>query len=514
MPLIITSKAVTASPVVAGGSPSINGLLGIITDSQTSDPASDFTATIDWGDGTPQSAATIDTTGSGLFVVDGSHTYATVGNYTLIEKITYSPVPIVQTSSIMVGVVAQGTLAADVRAVHATSKRSFSGAVATYVDSNLADTAATFSPTIQWGDGVNSPSIVTGGSGSFTVSGTHTYATPGARSASVDLDGAGLRFMAAVVTEATSDFNASGQSSVLWQQTGGGLALWQMNGSTIATSSFVTSQGNIAAPDSTWSVAGVGDLDGNGTADVLWRQSGTGTLAVWSMNGASIVSSNIINAVPDATWSVAAIADFTGTGRADLLWRQSTTGTLAFWSMNGANIGASRIVSAAPDASWTIAASGDFNGDGLSDLLWRQSGTGTLIDWTMGGGMIRSSDTIAATPDATWSVAGVSDFNGDGNSDLLWRQSGTGTLALWLMNGSTIISSQIVAAAPDSSWSIVEVGDFHGTGQTDLLWRQSTTGTLAEWTMNGANIVSSRVVGASPDNSWNVQSKPTDLAGV
>ena len=515
MPLFITTKVVTASPVAANGSPSVNGLLGIITDSSPGDPASDFTVSVNWGDGTPSTAATVDSVGSGVFVIDGSHVYATGGNFTLSETITYTPVPLTQVPSTTVNAVAPTTPAANLHSLYVGSNRPFSGTVANFVDSNLADTAATFSPTVQWGDGTSSASIVAGSAGSFSVSGAHTYTTPGTHgNASVTLDGAGLRFMTAVVTEATSDFSASGQSSVLWRQAGGGLALWGMSGATITTSGSVTAGGSAVAPDATWSVAGVGDLDGNGAADVLWRQSSTGTLTDWSMSGSNIVSSSTISAAPDSSWSIADIADFTGDGKADLLWRQSTTGSLALWSMNGSTISASNTISATPDASWSVAASGDFNGDGFSDLLWRQSSTGTLAIWNMSGSTIRSSRTLEAAPDASWSVAGVSDFNGDGTSDVLWRQSSTGTLALWLMSSSSIMSSQLLAAAPDSSWSLVEVGDFHGTGETDLLWRQSTTGTLAEWAMNGATITSSQTVGVSPDSSWGVQSTPTDLAGV
>src|SRR5262249_3806173 len=48
--------------------------------------ASDFTATIDWGDGTSTSGTVITQKGGG-FAVDGTHTYANDGKYTLGIKI-------------------------------------------------------------------------------------------------------------------------------------------------------------------------------------------------------------------------------------------------------------------------------------------------------------------------------------------------------------------------------------------------------------------------------------------
>jgi len=36
------------------------------------------------------------------------------------------------------------------------------------------------------------------------------------------------------------------------------------------------------------------------------------------------------------------------------LWRQSTTGTLAEWAMNGATITSSQTVGVSPDSSWGV----------------------------------------------------------------------------------------------------------------------------------------------------------------
>jgi hypothetical protein len=252
------------------------------------------------------------------------------------------------------------------------------------------------------------------------------------------------------------------------------------------------------------------DFSGAGMSDALWRSS-SGTLALWLMNGAAITGSQSptyqgTTPTPDSSWSVAGIGDFNGNLEVDIIWRQSTTGLLLDWDMSGSTILSSTTITyqgsaPTPDSTWSVAGIGDFNGDGNDDILWRQSTTGSLVDWTMNGAQISSTTAVtdqgsAVTPDSTWSVAGIGDFNTDGQSEILWRQSSTDALSLWTMNGSTITSSQTItyqgsAVTPDSSWSVVGIGDFNGDGHADILWRQAGTNTLAEWQMNGATVESS-----------------------
>src|SRR5262249_22662759 len=118
-----------------------------------------------------------------------------------------------------------------------------------------------------------------------------------------------------------------------------------------------TGLGNVPA---NWSVVGVGDFNGGGMSDILWRDR-SGHLAVWEMNGGTVLNINTsgLGNVP-TNWSVVGIGDFNGDGMSDILWRDPIAGDIAIWEMNGTtvlNINGSGVGNV--PAAWSVAVTGD-----------------------------------------------------------------------------------------------------------------------------------------------------------
>jgi hypothetical protein len=296
--------------------------------------------------------------------------------------------------------------------------------------------------------------------------------------------------VAASVTQSSAlrhrDFNADIKDDLLWRNTAtGGVSAWLMNG--LAYTSYAT-----LLTDPAWSVTHTGDLSGDGRTDLVWRNT-NGTTIAWLMNGTTYSSFAALSS--DANWSVVRVADFSGDGKEDLLWRNSSSGQIAIWIMNGLTPTSSAIILA--DANWQVIESGDFNGDGKSDLVWRNSANGQTALWLMNGTAILGSAVLLS--DGNWLVTHQADFNGDGKSDLLWRNTATGQTAIWLMNGVTPSGSAIIFADPN--WQATHVGDFDGNGRGDLVWRNAS-GQTAIWLMNGVATASSSVVFSDPN--WSV----------
>ena len=305
-----------------------------------------------------------------------------------------------------------------------------------------------------------------------------------------------------------TDFNGDGRDDILWRNSQSGVVISWLGQS---DGGFVY---NDAAGMDPWAIGrlvGIGDIDADGRSDTLWH-SDNGELYLsqtfpdgafyfhWSLGFVARVSTD---------WNVIGMGDFNGDGRDDILWR-SDSGIVTDWLSNGGYVFSNNHANSgqAIPTDWQVVGTADFNGDGRDDLLWRHD-NGTVTNWlgqANGGFANNHSNTGQAIP-IDWQVVGTGDFNGDGFGDVLWRHA-EGTVTDWLgqANGGFVNNHANSAQAMAIGWQVVGSGDYDGDGRSDVLWRHEN-GALTDWLgqANGGFVSNTANADYGTEAVWQIQ---------
>src|SRR5262249_20165961 len=254
--------------------------------------------------------------------------------------------------------------------------------------------------------------------------------------------------MTTVVDAHRSDFDYSdkgGPSSfgdLLWRDHAGHNVAWLFHGGPDAP--VVP----LAPVPPAWHVRAAADFDGgvsDGNSDILW-QNDNGALAIWQMEGATMAA---VHALPNPgpAWHLVGDNDFNLDFGDDILW-QNDNGALAMWTGISAATGTvSGMIAGTqnPGSAWHVVGTGDTDGDFRADILW-QNNNGALALWekpTFGAGTF-TFNTVAALPsvDPSWHVKGMADVSGDGRADIVFQHD-SGAVVVWEMNGTTITAANL-----------------------------------------------------------------------
>ncbi len=290
-------------------------------------------------------------------------------------------------------------------------------------------------------------------------------------------------------------FNSGGNSSdILWQNTGGQAAIWEMNGASIAGGGPISPN-----PGPNWTEIGTGDFNDDGHSDILWRNTSSDQVSIWELNGTNVIGGGAVGSNPGPSWTEIGTGDFNKDGHSDILW-QNASGQASIWEMSGTNVTGGGPVGPNPGPAWKAIGTGDFNHDGHSDILWRNTSSGQVSIWEMNGTNIIGGGPVASNPGPSWQALGTGDFNDDGRSDILWRNA-NGQTAIWEMDGTNVIGGGPIASNPGLNWSAVGTGDFNDDGHSDILW-QNANGQASIWEMSGTNVIGGGAVASNPGPSW------------
>jgi hypothetical protein len=522
---ILDNDALTATGYDLSGieGQQVNGIVATFTDvTYPTNSPDDFTATINWGDGTTSDG--IVTAQGSLFVVRGSHTYAEEGSYSI--KATINDVGGAATANTSSkATIADAPLSVTATPVSATEGLSFSGQIATFTDGNpnagLDDFTSIVacpdiivvgyppfpcpmgpvsSVTIDWGDGTtpesgNGTISEPGGVGTpFVVSGSHTYADESFYTIKVTITDNGGSKVIGTCTATVADAPLTATGTPVHAAEG------VLFSGQVAT--FTDANPNAILNDFQSHVFLPG---GGSTVSIDWGDGSTSNATVTQPGGIStpfLVSGShtyakvgtyivVVSIVETSFGNTASPSTATTTSTAtvidptDIVGRDSKTGEWWVGVSNGSGFDNVAFGSWNPKATWADVRTGDFNGDGLTDIAGLNLQTGqwwvSLASASQGGpAPFREFFTTSMwanwNPKASWADVHVGDFNGDGKADLAAREVNTGQWWVALSDGSSFTTSMWTQWNPIANWVDVQVGDFTGDGKADLAGRVLQTG--------------------------------------
>jgi alpha-tubulin suppressor-like RCC1 family protein len=380
---------------------------------------------------------------------------------------------------------------------------------------------------------------------------------------------------------ATGDFNGDGCADILTRNTAKDTAsVFLMRGTSVLSSAVLTSG------VSDWRVAGTGDFNGDGKCDIIWQHTSSGAGVIYLMSGLIYTNWGFVYESSDtANWQIKAVGDLDGDGKADIIWRNKSTGVAKAYLMNGVTVKSSGQIYDGADPKWNIAGAGDLDGDGKADIIWRHSVTGVILGYLMDGLLLKSWAVIYDGSNPNLRFAGVGDYSGEGKTDIALRDIITGNVYIFVMDGLRVTAQNCVYDGGDPNWYVsgqgessfailissasgpgtvtpsagthrvaldepvtikavpasascrfigwtvsgggviasagsvsttvtlsgdasvkawftaAAVADLNGDGKSDILWRNSSNGSVAGWLMSGARSTDARIIFDS-DASW------------
>jgi hypothetical protein len=480
-----------STPVLVGGltfnpSPPVEGNLANLSGTLTDPTANQAHAlTVDWGDGTT----------SQLSLAAGVLTFGPVP-HTYAEETAPGPgFPVTVTVNNFTGSSGSGATTAVVQDAHLTAAgvpvtalvgAAFNGPVATFTDANPDGTTADFTAMITWGDGHTSAGTITAAAdGSFTVSGSNTYAATGSYGIHVQINDVGGASTSAGVTATVRrplnlvtapDAGGGPDVRVLDSGTGavvteflaydahfvGGVRVAVATGST-GTQEIITAPGPSGGPDirvfdatsgallrefnaySPFFLGGVyvaaGDVNGDGVPDIITSADAGGgpEVKVFSGTDGSVLMDFLAYGQFFTGGVRVAAGDVNGDGHADIITAPGPGGgpDVRVYSGKDGSLLREFLAFGPFFTGGVYVAAGDVNGDGKADIITGPGASGgpnVLVYSGANGSVLANFLAYGASFTGGVRVA-AADVNGDGKAEVITGAGPTGGPQVNVFNG-------------------------------------------------------------------------------
>jgi hypothetical protein len=191
---------------------------------------------------------------------------------------------------------------------------------------------------------------------------------------------------------AMADIDGDGDDDIVWIDEGDRKVYgWRLAGTVLVG-------GGLLGNSSGTVFVGAGDVDDDGDDDFVFRNTTTGRSFVWVMQAGALSAYTQISggASLNSDWEGRGLADANGDGTADIFWRNKVTGAVFCWYLDGTTQSGGGQVGYNPGTSSDLVALADIDGDGTTDLIWRNGNS--VFGWLLDGIAFDSGALLRAVP--------------------------------------------------------------------------------------------------------------------
>jgi len=279
--------------------------------------------------------------------------------------------------------------------------------------------------------------------------------------------------------------------------------------------------GGLASFGVPWAKPMIGDINGDGMADMVVAQTSTaagdtGGITWVAAHSTDLNSNGIIEMSKTTTstkgYGTAAgnlgnmLGDYNGDGIQDIMTINTGYNWFGFNSTTaGLGTGVAQPMKQLGALSLNdVPFSGDFNGDGMDDIgVWRPGSGGTFVSLTggtLGSGVVGTgnggANVLGAFGNANFDTPLVGDINGDGRDDLILVATGLGGLHQWIAAFGQADGTLSYAAEHSNqigfgiAGDVPMLADLNGDGMDDLIVVRNSGSYFATFTEAGGVLTS------------------------